>query len=355
MFEHKYDMLKHPYHLIGCPMDDAFNKDLMHKYIRAGDYDAVFMSADCGVCDEFFDDIIYMKGQKDFSLYVYIPLDCDIIGPEPFRIMTVADYAATYSDHSKGVLKRILPNVYVNVICLGCDTETFHPISLEERREIRSKLFNVTDDTFLVLNVNRNQWRKDIARSMKGFHLFHGHVPDSLLYLHMKQNDVGGSLPTYAKMLGMKWEGDEREVYFASLDFKDAYGVDRRVLNQIYNIADVYISSSTGEGWGLCTTDAMCCKLPVIVPRNTANLDLIGENERGYYIECGGDDYWSMPYGMTNNPRDIISCRHLSHQLGYVHQHREESRGRAEAAYEWCKINSWKKFQDEWFEVLRPW
>ena len=45
----------------------------------------------------------------------------------------------------------------------------------------------------------------------------------------------------------MRYEGENREIYFTTPDFSEEKGIDRVSMNNVYNVADVYASSSTGS------------------------------------------------------------------------------------------------------------
>jgi glycosyltransferase involved in cell wall biosynthesis len=56
-------------------------------------------------------------------------------------------------------------------------------------------------------------------------------------------------------------------------------------------MADLLITTTTGEGWGLSITEAMASKLPVVAPNHTACREIIGSDwDRGFLVESGGKD-----------------------------------------------------------------
>jgi glycosyltransferase involved in cell wall biosynthesis len=355
----KQDMLKFPFPIQTAPLHDMYNRDAMKSKILAGDYDIIFLSADCGNCDVFMDQILHMRGQKDFALIAYVPVDCDIIGAEVWRCMVHSNFTATYTYHGQAVLNRIIPNTEVNVIYLGCEPDQFFPLSEHERNRLRKRRIpNIREDTFVVVLVDRNQWRKDISRAIAAFHLFHVRHPNSVLYLHSKQVDLGGSLPEYAKVFGCFYNTpDPRsgiyEVFFSSPDFNEACGIQREEMNDIYNMANCFLKSATGEGWGLTTTEAMSAECPVLVPANTSNLEIVGGGEeRGYLIKSGGMDLWLMPYGLTSNPREIISVEDCVARLERIYHNREEAKHKARRARAWTRVHTWQKFREAWLEQL---
>lgn len=349
-----YDRSKYPFLIHECPENDSYNLQNMHNAIIRGDYDIIFFSTDIQFVKAHDDTILEMRGQKQFRSIVYSPIDCDIMNKEALSGIVLSDIAVTATFHAKSVFNRIIPGKDVRVIYHGCEPDIFYPLDIKERSELRKQIFNIDDNTFVVLFVGRNQQRKDFARGMYAFHIFHKLYPDSLLYMHSKQNDIGGSLPFYAKVLGMKFGTNKRdEIYFTPQDFSEAIGIPRKEMNKVYNIADVYASSSTGEGWGLCTTEAMSAGTSVLVPRNTSHIEIIGENEdRGYFIDCGGENLWIMPYGFTSNPRDIISVRSMVDGMETIYHNRAEANTKAVSAREWTKDHTWERFKKEWKKIL---
>ena len=61
-------------------------------------------------------------------------------------------------------------------------------------------------------------------------------------------------------------------------------GTDVPKLNLIYNSLDCFLSTATGEGWGLTITEAMACKLPLIVPNQTSIAEITKNGERAYML-----------------------------------------------------------------------
>lgn len=351
-----YDRCKYPFYIYKCPPDDSFNKNTMKDAILDVYYDVIFLSADCQHIAEFADNINYMRGQRAFKVVSYTPIDCDIIDAKTMQGLVSSDIAVTATYHAQSVLKRVIPQKKIDVIYHGCEPDVFFPIERQKREEYRKLLFNAEESTFVVVMVGRNQQRKDLARGMYAFHLFHEKYPNSCIYMHTKQNDVGGSLPFYAKLLGMKFnerDSMQNEIYFTAPDFQEDTGIERGAMNHVYNIADCYLSTSTGEGWGLCMTEAMSAGTPVLVPGNTSHLEIVGEQEkRGYFIRCGGHDLWVMPYGHTMNPRDICSVTSCVEQLEHIYLNREEAKIKAGYAMEWTKEHTWSDFRVQWKNIL---
>ncbi len=171
------------------------------------------------------------------------------------------------------------------------------------------------------------------------------------MYLHAKQEDLGGHLPTQALLLGLRV--DSNEIIFAPETYNEIAGISRSALNGVYNAADVCISTSTGEGWGLTTTECMAAGTPFIGPKNTTFQEIL-EDERGYLVASGGENLWTIPYGLSQGPREIVSVTAMSEALEHVFYNMEEAQSRAKKAREWAMSHTWRGMISEWLSFLSP-
>lgn len=360
-----YDSTEYPYKIIGCDIVPVEQRDLQHQSNRPKiieridslDWDVFFYQGDMG----WNNDILQRVGeiQKDHpekNSIFYMPIDGDISIDFAFQPFTWCTAPVVYTHHARGVIEKYAPDVakHTSVIWLGCDTESFYPLSAEERRACRVKFFGEEMvNRFLVINVNRNQPRKDLARSMALFHQFHQKHPDSSLYMHSVQIDAGGSLPFQARMVGMDIYKKPAEIIFSGLDLAAPWS--RETLNQLYNSADCLISTAYGEGWGLCTTEAMCAGVPVVVPGNTANLDIVGIDEaRGYLATTGGDlDHTTFIYQNGATTASVVHADSFLEKLEQVYSNKLQTATKAQAALEWCKQNTWERRESEWTQLLQ--
>lgn len=367
-----YDRTAYPYEIIGCEMVDVPLRDAAHqrnlprimKAVDALDWDVFFYQGDIG----WNNDVLARVGEiqqahpEKHSIF-YSPIDGDISLDIAFNVFKLCSAPVTYTYHGRSVVERYAPDVAdkMSVMQLGCEPAVFFPLSAEKRKEARIKIFgDVYADQFLCINVNRNQTRKDLARCMAAFHLFHQKHTDSSLYLHSVMADAGGHLPTQARLVGCDIFKRPAEIAFSGLDLANAWS--RETLNDLYNAADCLLSTSVGEGWGLTTTEAMCAGTPVIVPANTANLDILGEQipgahfnyKRGWGVRTGGDlDHTQFIYSNGGGPVSIIHSESFVDTLEYVYYHREEARDKATTARAWCLENTWKRRESEWVQLLQ--
>lgn len=166
----------------------------------------------------------------------------------------------------------------------GCDTNVFMPLGLE-KTGLRQWLFSNVEwkgDEFVVIAVSANQKRKGLLQTLQVF----ARVRDMMtedgllleaarlrLYMHMPSENMqeGVDLKQAAHALGLG-----REVMFGDSAFSGNHALlGENGLNQLYNAADLLLTTTLGEGWGLPITEAMAAGCPVAGPDHTAVGELL--------------------------------------------------------------------------------
>ncbi len=359
-----------PYKVHSCTLegdqDDktrARNLPKIMERLESREWDVFFYQGDIGANDDVIIKAcqIAQEEKTKFTIY-YVPVDVDSLLPQVFDVARACNVQVFYTQAGADLAQRLVPEMVgkCSAIGLGTEPDVFYPLPEEERRAQRKRIFNVDDDTFIVVNVNRNQMRKDLARTMACFHQFHQLYPHSLLYMHSVIQDYGGNLMLQATMCGLDIHATPSEIAFSGLDLSKPWS--REDLNNLYNAADCLVSTSYGEGWGLSTTEAMCAGCPVVVPYNTANLDILGENqERGYGMKTGGDlDHTVFLYEGGGAPHDIVWSEDFVAQLGRVYGghvapdglYGTTVRKKKETARAWCLENTWEHRGRAWRQVI---
>lgn len=169
-----------------------------------------------------------------------------------------------------------------SIIPLGVDLNVYSP---GDRRAARQALglFEaipaMTDESVIFLNVNRNQPRKRLDLTIEAFaEYYHVSNTDAYLYLHVcPTGDFGYGIDHLAKYYGLKGR-----VILA--DPGVYHGSTEEEMVQTYRAANVGLTTTQGEGWGLTTMEGMACGIPQIVPDWSA----LGEwaKDAAYLVPC---------------------------------------------------------------------
>lgn len=273
------------------------------------------------------------------------------------------------AETKRGKLKVTPLKDRVEVIQHGVDLNVFKPLDKKEVKAFRDQYFSgqVTEDTFLVVNISRNQPRKDIARTIAAFAELKTKVPKTHLYLHMRNEDAGGTIDEIARQYGLK----PGEDYSLPHDFDAGIGYGVEIVNKIYNAADVCVTTTLGEGWGFITSEAFATKTPVVAPNITSITDIFGCHEkmedlnnwlnnggwdqvRGIPVLAGSTSSEFICLGLTDNERvrPLTNVSDLVDKLMFVYENPTKVKKIVDRAFEWVQDYSWEKIVDRWVVIF---
>lgn len=173
---------------------------------------------------------------------------------------------AAVSRRTAGLLKEYFHREDVGVIPNGVDTEHFTAAARLERRAEARQRRGLQDEDFVLLLIG-NDWRiKGLPTLLEAM----AALPGLPLKLLVVGNDTAEPFRAHAVQLGVhdrcRWEPSGPEV----LDF--------------YAAADVYVSPSHEDSFGLPVAEAMACGLPVITSAFAGVADYIHDGVDGYVV-----------------------------------------------------------------------
>ncbi len=151
----------------------------------------------------------------------------------------------------------------IDVVPLGVDHDIFHPLN---KSESRAKVIidgkSISDDEFIVGFVGRNQLRKRIDLTIEAFARFisRDSIDNAKLLIHAAPTGEDAfDLHRLADYYGVRDKMILSEGVLGS-------GLDISALSVLYSSMDVFLTTTQGEGWGLCVLEAMACGIPCITP-----------------------------------------------------------------------------------------
>ena len=300
--------------------------------------DIVFILNDTWVLSSYLQFI-----PEDQKIVTYFPVDATPLEATWCNSIVERTTPVAYTEFGrKAILKQVDAKADIKVISHGIDTKTFFPIDM---LEARGELEGIPPDSFVVLNSNRNQPRKRIDLTIKGFAKFAKDKPQSVkLYLHMGRVDAGWDIISLCERYGIL-----SRLLLTSLELSPNNYVSDERLNVIYNSADIGLNTSMGEGWGLCSMEMAVCKKAQIVPDCSANSELYSDG-RGYLMDI--DHYDTYPLIMTDG--SVVSVNTVAEALEYYYGHPQVREADANAIYDYFtkpRFN-WKNIAGLWDELF---
>jgi len=330
------------YPMLPNPQGDPYGREKVKQIIPQMEFDLLFMLQDSFIMT-FIPDLVndLKRRGKPFRSVVYFPIDGE---PEAdwIEAMSHADVCVTYTEFGRKQCITKYPPIAekLQIIPHGISLKEFYPKPPEEIKRMREFYFGSHANKFIVMNVNRNQQRKDIPRSMVAFREFKKQCPNSLYYLHCAEKDVGWDLRKVARNIGLVVGED---IMFPK-NFNVNTGVPVSVVNDLYNCCDVVISTCVGEGWGLSSVEAMATGTPAIFPDNTSLTEIFADG-RGFLCRSGDTpNFWTFMTMDNDVARPLANINDLVKYLKRLYEKPDIGRKMAQKSLRWVQDNlQWEK------------
>lgn len=194
------------------------------------------------------------------------------------------NYHAYMSNYAKKQIESVLNKVEGETIYPPIDLNVFKP--LDNKKKVREDL--MLDKTFNVLFVGRNQFRKNLPALMEAIKKLIPRIPNIRLIYHSTHTltptgePAGYDIALIAKYL-------EINDYIAHVKVGKIDVIPQQMIVQLYNVTDVLVLPTYGEGFGLPLTEAMACGLPTIGTDCSSVTEVIGD--RGILVPRAANLY----------------------------------------------------------------
>lgn len=266
--------------------------------LNDGGYTHVWLLNDANVfaATDFPNKFRQVCALKKIRSMLYFPVD-SALEADWCGIINMVDVAVTYTEYAAGEVRKAGCRAPLHVLPHGVDAEFFTP--QPHRKNLLKELVVkptknssrqfATDQDFVIVNVNKNEWRKDLFRS---FQILAGlrerGVPAKLLLRTAPRSGMAGiDLEMAGAALGLKV--DEHWTHLPPITAEG--------LVQLYNAADLNLTTTLGEGWGLNITEALACGCAVAAPGHTACFEIM----RGS-VQTGTDNTMFVPLPYDADP-----------------------------------------------------
>lgn len=174
----------------------------------------------------------------------------------------------------------------VPMIYHGVDTEAYYPVAFNRpirfdgktlvSREACKQAFGIPPDRKVILRSDRLVERKFYHTFFQALVPIFERVPDADVVIHC--SPVDGNLSLYEEIGRMPAE------YLTRIRLTNAHDTFRGLpvegMAALMNAADVYLSTTGGEGFGLNLAEAMACETPVVVTDWAADAEVVGPGGR---------------------------------------------------------------------------
>jgi len=288
--------------------------------------------------------IMQLKGQmqkfkekfpRETKWIQYAPQDGDPPMPQWEHIYRMADNVVAMSKYGQFVFKQWF-GLNTPYIYHGVDTDTFKPLNNRPKE---------LGDKFIVGNLNRNQPRKQPVRTMMAFAKFAKDKNDVALHMQMDWNDeFGWPLEYFVQQYGLQ----NKMIQPAPV------GIGRKQVANIYNMWDLNLNATGGEGFGLTHIEGFGCGVPSLGCDYTTSRELIMEGEpnpRGALLKVL-DLHWQM-MDVAAVRRSLVDVDDMANVMNKYYYNRELVKQHGKNAREWAEKNvSWQIIGKQWIKFV---
>jgi glycosyltransferase involved in cell wall biosynthesis len=272
------------------PKAKGFGEKIIKDYVSEVDPDIVIIYNDLVVITSLIKQLILIPNRR-FKIVPYI----DIVYKNEKNLMISninnnIDGGIMFTEHWKTHITEQGLTKPLYVLEHGFNPDVFYPIP----KKIARKFFNINEDEYVIVNLNRNQPRKRWDICLMAFIKFISKRIQEKIKLLIATN-MNGGWDLFDIMIS---ECRKNNITFEDLKkhliiIQNPQQITDREINVLYNVGDIGINTCDGEGFGLCNFEQAGVGVPQIVPK-------LG----------GFQDYLNKSCALMINPKWTYYCDH---------------------------------------------
>ena len=335
------------------PREEGFGFNKINEYLEMVRPDVVMIYNDPLIICKFIEAMKYEKATASFKLWLYVdqvytgiaqPL-VDTMNKQASAIYCFTEeWARTYASYGDGPPLKVIEH--------GLDAAEFTCMSRDQRMALRRNLKIPTDAT-VFLNANRNSQRKRLDTMIMGFVHLLTKKPVDPLYLMVvtAMNPQQGAFYDLQRIFihELKLANLDVDTYSKRLMIVDTAHPNTLTdaqINEIYNMTDIGLNTSDGEGFGLCQLEHLYTGAPQVVT-SVGSYSAFLDSSVATFIPPAGLQYFagSMPLGFS---APTFTREDVAAAMGDA----VDKLDARKAAIRSYPFKSWSKVCDSWLEDL---
>lgn len=291
----------------------------------------------------------------------YFNCDTEIVPEGSKAVGKKCDRIIVSSEYTKEQYKK--DGFDADVIWHGVDTEYYKPVSNPAQKAVLRGEYGIDNKDYVYLFIGRNGRRKNIPALLDAFSDICYDYPNMKLLLHVPNfNELFENLVDYinrniADRIGKNPLADGK-IIFNPKALGLGKGCDDNEVLKLYQVADCYVTSASGEGFGMPITEAMSCGLPVIAPNNTTTPELLLNEEADYGIRgvpVKADHRYCVGLSATHY---LIDEKDLAKKMEFVYNNKDAAELLGKNGRKFCEERlQWdekaKQFMDIFDEEMK--
>jgi len=333
------------------PKEEGFGFNKIHEYLEMVGPDVVMIYNDPLIIYKFIEAMKHERGKTPYKLWIYIDQVYDgIAQPLIQTINEHADRIYCFTDIWKEKYLNYAPFPDVRVLEHAVDPTMFTNMPNDNRKGVRANM-NIPENAVVMLNANRNSQRKRLDLTISGFVRLIAKKPSAPYYMVFATNmtpqsggyyDIQRIFIEELRIQNLTLQDYASRLLLIDTSPPNIVGDDG--INSLYNIADIGINTSDGEGFGLCQLEHLYTGAPQIVTDVGSYRSFLDE-KTSTFIPPTDRTYFSgsMPLGFH---MPTFSGESVAHAMENMIDNLSEYKKNVSA----YKFKSWATVCDNWLE-----
>lgn len=240
--------------------------------------------------------------------------DCSLILRKVNMPVAMSKFAQAQTKQIHGIDCDYIPH--------GVDVDLFKPD--ENKRNLLRAQMGLTDK-FVIGAVFRNQPRKMSDRMFKIMAIVKDKIPNAVMFCHCDPMDPAAYFDMGEMIRKFKLQN---RVIFSGMSWNK--GFDYRKMPDIYQVMDMKLDTTSGEGFGITIIESMAMEIPQLVTDFTTTQELIIDNNCGEGIKLSGTEHVNMfesgqsNYDMRMMNGTILGSWHVERGIADVYDGAEK-------------------------------
>lgn len=245
--------------------NDTYGDNIIGEYIENIKPDIVLIYNDILVVCRMFNAINKLKSDKfksTFKTVVYLDLVYEYERNEFLTFMEVnSDLILTFSEFWKN---HLVTDLNMNGNKIKVLRHGFEPVLIRDSQEECREHFGFLPGDFVILNANRNTYRKALDITIKGFLIFlkgncdeyNNYPPQFKLFLTCDLNTKSGhNILDLIRNICLELKMNYKDVVNNHILQPKSRPLSDKDMYKLYRACDVGVNSAIGEGFGLCNLE----------------------------------------------------------------------------------------------------
>jgi len=258
-------------------------------------------------------------------------------------IVRRADSVWVFAPHWRDHLVAMYPDRTgdIHVVPHGMD-ETMLEVGDALTKLDARKSLGIPDDVFMVVNTNRNSYRKALDLTVDAFLRFWNTHRDAVLVLNNNEHtdsgyDITSTIISTCRRLGI--DDLETVLNTAILRIQNGGFMPDDAVAKLHIASDVGVNTCLGEGFGLCQLEGACLGRPQIATNTGGLVDILNNDDVHHLIEPSV--HLTLPRGFVahSGTLDIPDPKDVAKALDAVYDSRPDvDTTNIRQTYDWTAI-----------------